>query len=361
MRFIGNKENLVDKIFSIIQEKKIEGTSFFDFFSGTTSVARYFKKLNYQIFSCDLLYFSYVLQEAYIVNNQNLQFEKLLNELKFENSSLIPTPLESVVEHLNQIAPLEGFIFKNYTPSGTSELKIPRMFFSDENGRIIDAIRTQIEDWKINDLISQNEYFVLIACLIETVPFYANISGVYAAFHKKWDPRAVKRLYLRPIKTIQSNKLNYSYNEDSINLLKKVSTDILYIDPPYNQRQYAPNYHLLETIAKYDNPAIKGVAGLRYYEHQKSRFCNAVSALDELSRIAQEGRFKTLILSYNSEGIMKKEEIISTLQRFGEVELIEFEYLRYKSNNNGDSKHKKFIKEQLYILKKYGQKSLDSY
>lgn len=72
MRYIGNKENLLDKIYQVMQSKNIKGNSFFDFFSGTTSVSRFFKKLDYQIYSSDLLYFSYVLQRTYIHNNQVL-------------------------------------------------------------------------------------------------------------------------------------------------------------------------------------------------------------------------------------------------------------------------------------------------
>jgi adenine-specific DNA-methyltransferase len=185
------------------------------------------------------------------------------------------------------------------------------------------------------------------------VPFYANISGVYAAFQKKWDPRAVKKMILRPIEFVINNKENFTYNQNSTELLDHVEADVFYLDPPYNQRQYAPNYHLLETIAKYDNPIIKGVGGLRDYQNQKSKFCNAKSAIQELSKVAKEGKFNTLILSYNTEGIMKQENIISSLEKFGKVELVEFEYLRFKSNSNGESSTKKFIQEQLYILKRY--------
>ena len=354
MRFIGNKENLVDKIYQVIQSKNIKGNSFFDFFAGTTSVSKYFKKLNYQVYSSDLLYFSYILQQAYVVNNKELYFEKLLSKLGFQSKQLFASPLHIVIEYLNQIPAVEGFISQNYTPKGTSELEIPRMYYSDENGEIIDAIRQQIEIWKNEDLISQNEYFVLLACLIETVPFYANIAGVYAAFQKQWDVRAVKKLILRPIEFVINQQKNQSFNENSVNLITEIEADIFYLDPPYNQRQYAPNYHLLETIAKYDNPEIKGVSGLRDYQNQKSKFCNASTAILELEIIAKKGKFKTLILSYNTEGIMSKEKILSTLQQFGEVELVEFEYLRFKSNNNGESKTKKFIQEQLYILQKNG-------
>jgi len=353
MRYIGNKENLLDKIHQVMQSKNIKGDSFFDFFAGTTSVSKFFKKLNYQIFSSDLLYFSYVLQKAYISNNQILNFEKVISEINFQSTSLLASPLHIVVEYLNQIAPVEGFISQNYTPYGTSGLEIPRMYYSDENGKIIDAIRQKIELWKTENLINENEYFILLACLIETVPFYANISGVYAAFQKKWDPRAVKKMILRPVEFVVNSKENFVYKENSIELLDQVKADIFYLDPPYNQRQYAPNYHLLETIAKYDNPIIKGVAGLRDYRNQKSKFCNATTAIQELNKIAKEGKFKTLILSYNTEGIMKQENIISTLENYGKVELVEFEYLRFKSNKNGESSTKKFIQEHLYILQKY--------
>lgn len=353
MRYIGNKENLLDKIYQVMQSKNIQGNSFFDFFAGTTSVSRFFKKLDYQIFSSDLLYFSYVLQKAYVSNNQELNFEKVLNKINFQSTSLFASPLHIVIEYLNQIEPVEGFISQNYTPVGTSELEIPRMYYSDENGKIIDAIRQKIELWKTENLINENEYFILLACLIETVPFYANISGVYAAFQKKWDPRAVKKMIMRPVEFVVNNKENFTFNVNSTELLNQVEADIFYLDPPYNQRQYAPNYHLLETIAKYDNPIIKGVGGLRDYQNQKSKFCNATSAIQELNKIAKEGKFKTLILSYNTEGIMKQENIISTLEKYGKVELVEFEYLRFKSNSNGESSTKKFIQEQLYILQKY--------
>ncbi|MEN9881034.1 MAG: hypothetical protein RLZZ308_217 [Candidatus Parcubacteria bacterium] len=352
MRFIGNKENLVDKIHQVMQSKNVKGTSFFDFFAGTTSVSKFFKKLNYQVISSDLLYFSYVLQRAYIVNNKELSFKKLLSNIKVQSNQLLPSPLNLVIEYLNKIKPVEGFIYEHYTPSGSSKLKQPRMYYSDENGKIIDAIRQQIEIWKTDDLITEDEYFVLLACLIETVPFYANITGVYGAFQKKWDVRALKKLELRPIELVINKKDNLSFNDNSVNLADKIKADIFYLDPPYNQRQYAPNYHLLETIAKYDNPIIKGVTGLRNYDDQKSNFCNAKTALVELSNIAKIANCKVLLLSYNTEGIMPQEKIISTLSEYGKVELVEFEYLRFKSNNNGEAKHKKFIKEQLYILQK---------
>lgn len=353
MRYIGNKENILDRIHHILTENGVTGTSFFDFFSGTTNVARYFKKQGYKVFSSDLMYLSYCLQKAYIENNDEPLFEKLLSTLpEIQCSSLFATPLEKVVTFLNSITPVEGFIYKNYTPDGTIELERPRMYFSSANGKMIDAIRMQIENWKSNDLILENEYYILLSCLIETVSFYANIAGVYAAFQKHWDPRAVKPLVLRTIETINNNKENIVYNSNSLDLVPNIDVDILYMDPPYNERQYLPNYHLVETIAKYDSPAIRGVTGMREYENKKSTFCNSKTALQGLDYIAANATFKYLVLSYNSEGIMKQDDIISTLSKYGDVKLEQFEYLRFKSNNNGLAKIKKHIFEQLYILKK---------
>jgi adenine-specific DNA-methyltransferase len=107
---------------------------------------------------------------------------------------------------------------------------------------------------------------------------------------------------------------------------------------------------LLETIAKYDNPKIKGITGMRDYADQKSVFCNSTSALKALRQIASESKYKVLLLSYNSEGIMKQEDILKTLKEFGKVELKEIDYLRFKSNSKGESATKKHIKEQIYLL-----------
>lgn len=352
MRFIGNKENLLDRIFDTVRERGVGGDSLFDFFAGTAGVGRYFKKKGYKVYSSDLLYFSYILQQAYIVNGQKPFFGKIFDLLPDEDNSLFPEPLDRVVSYLNSLPPVEAFIYNNYTPGGTKNLDIPRMYFIDSNGRKIDAIRQKIEEWNSLGLLEGQEYYVLLACLIESVPFYANIAGVYAAFQKKWDPRALKPFVLRRIELVLSEKNNEAYNVNSVELLDRVSADIFYLDPPYNQRQYAPNYHLLETLALWDSPTIKGVAGLRPYQDKKSKFCNKDSALTELSLIAQNGNYKTLILSYSTEGIMSQEDIVAVLEKYGVVELVEFDYLRFKSHSR-DLEAKKIIKEQLYILKRH--------
>ncbi|TYA13773.1 DNA adenine methylase [Aggregatibacter actinomycetemcomitans] len=353
MRYIGNKESLINSIYQVMLSRNILGKSFFDVFSGTTSVAKFFKKLNYKIISSDLMYYSYVLQKAYIDNNSEPEFLNLKSIIDFKSYDMFSTPVNDILNYLNKLEQKKGFIYSNYTPDGTLNLEQPRMYYTGENGAFIDKVRTKIEEWYINGLLTENEYFILIASLIETVPFYANISGVYAAFHKKWDSRALKSMYLREPEIIINSHSNKCYQSNSLDLLEEVEADIFYLDPPYNQRQYAPNYHLLETIAKYDNPEIKGVSGMRDYSNQKSRFCNAYTALNDLERFVKYGKYKHLILSYNNEGIMPEGEIIEVLKtNHNHVEIVDFDYLRFKSNNNGYHKDKKFIKERLYIVSK---------
>lgn len=353
MRFIGNKENIIEKIDSLLISKNVFGSIIFDTFAGTSSVGRYYKKKGYTVLSSDLLYFSYCLQRAYLVNNDYPRFFGIKNLLQDSGYGFFDDIFDRVINYLNNCTPIKGFIYNNYSPGGTQKLRIPRKFLTDENAKKIDAIRTKINEWFNEGLLAEDEYFILLASLLESVSFYTNVSGVYAAFQKTWDPRALKPFTLKKIEIIESEFDHKAFNADSTQIINKFEVDIIYLDPPYNHRQYAPNYHLLETIAKYDNPEIKGVAGLRDYTKEKSLFCNQKSALQELKKIVEEARYKFLVLSYNSEGLMEKEDILSILEQFGETSLIEFEYTRFKSNNNGIARTQKYIKEQLYILKRY--------
>lgn len=354
MRFIGNKEKLVANIYEILLKHNVIKTcdttkSFFDMFAGSTSVGRFFKMKGFSITSCDLLYLSYCLQRAYLQNNKEPRFRGLKDIV--DSKRHLNRPYEKVLAYLNSLESKRGFIYQNYAPSGSKNLATPRQYFSDYNACKIDAIRLEIEKWHIQDKISENEYFILLATLLESISLFANVAGVYAAFCKIWDKRALKPFNLKQITLLESDKQHICLCANSTKILQdaKQIYDLIYLDPPYNQRQYAPNYHLLETIARYDNPSIKGVAGLREWQGQKSRFCNKQNALAELETIMACKNFKTAILSYNSEGLMKKDEINEILKPHGAVIFEEMSYPRFKSNQN---KGKKFISEYVWVIAK---------
>ena len=260
MRFIGNKSNLLSNIEAVINENcNGDENVFCDIFSGTSSVARYFKN-RYKVISNDMLYFSYILQKATIENN------KIPNFLKLKSEGII-----DVFEYLEtfEVNNKNSFIADNYAPNENCD----RMYLTAENARRIDFIRNKIEEWKDKKLIKAQEYNYLLACLIEGVPYVSNITGTYGAYLKEWDKRAYKDFEMIRLNVTDNGVQNECYNEDANELIKNISGDILYIDPPYNSRQYLPNYHLLETIAKYDNPIINGKTGVREYSEEKSEYC----------------------------------------------------------------------------------------
>ncbi len=331
MRFIGGKTELLSNIEQVINENidTKEVNSFCDIFSGTSCVGRYFKN-RYEIYSNDLMFFSYVLQMATIKNNENPKFSKLskigINDV-FEY-------LEN--ENIDGIDKSRCFIYNNYSPNENCE----RMYLSNKNALRIDFIRCKIEDWKNDNLIDENEYFYLLACLIEGVPYISNISGTYGAYLKHWDKRTYNDFKMVKLDVENNNKNNKCYNKDANILIKEIEGDILYLDPPYNSRQYVPNYHLLETIAKYDNPEIYGKTGLRPYNDSKSKYCYKKDVKKVFEDLIKNSKFKHIIMSYSTDGIMSIEEIESILKdncNADTYKLYKIPYRKYVSKHEQES------------------------
>ena len=344
-RLIGSKYRILNNISEVIKKERITGKTFFDVFSGSAAVGRYFKR-KYSIISNDSLYFSYVLQKALIDLNEYPKFRGV----KIPNLPTEPKKrINQILEFLNKIERKEGFISNHYTPASKKIDGFKRKYFSEENGKGIDSIRMVIEEWFNKNQINDDEYFYLIASLLMAVQKVSNISGTYGAFNKFWDPRAKKPLILKFIDVIPSKFSHKAFNQDSFDILNKVHCDIAYIDPPYNERQYIANYHILETIARYDNCQISGKTGIRSYtEREKSVFCSRKLVGAALLRLLNELKTKYIILSYNSEGLLSKDEILSIFNKANlkGIKLYEFPYRRFKSNKNI---HNNEIKEYLFV------------
>lgn len=336
MRYIGNKNKILSYIDQLIIDKNInkENYTFCDAFSGTATVGNYFKN-RFKIIANDNLYTSYVMSCARL-NTPDLKFEKLGKN-----------PFEIFNDESNK---LEGFIYRNFSLGGSD-----RQYFSEENAARIDYIRTKIEKWYSEDKLTTNEYYYLIACLIESVSKVANVAGVYGSFLKIWDPRAIKPMKFIPVEQLNDVSLfeNEIYNKNIEELINDISGDILYLDPPYTKNQYSVQYHLLETIALYDEPELKGKTGARDTSSKTSKFSKPGEAHIEFEKIIAKANFKYIILSYSSDGIMSKEYIESVMKRYGKPETFEFRKFTYKQYLNSkaekDEKHCEYL---FYIEKK---------
>jgi len=341
MRYIGSKSKILYEIEKLIIDKKInkENYTFCDAFGGTAAVGDYFKD-RFKIIANDNLYMSYIMCQAKL-NTPDLKFSKLgLDPFSFFNG-------ES-----NQI---KGFIYNNYSLGGSE-----RTYFSEENAAKIDYIRITIEQWYLEDRISLKEYYYLIACLIESVSKVANVAGVYGSYLKKWDPRATKSMKFINVEQ-EAKKARFEnevYNKNIEDLINDISGDILYLDPPYTKNQYSVQYHLLETIALYDNPTLRGKTGCRDTSSHTSSFSKDGEVQIEFEKIIAKAKFKYIILSYSSAGIMSKEYIESVLKRYGNPKTYKFKKISYKKYLNSKSKNTGKNYEYLFFIEKYSDENI---
>lgn len=341
MRFIGGKNLMLDNIINVITENTNNVTTVIDLFSGSGVVASCFKESGYKVIANDVLYFSYVLNRGALCLNKKPLFKNLNIAKPLEYLSNL-TPEHSDID-INKC-----FMFKNYSPNENCH----RMYFQNENALKIDIIRITIEKWYIEGRINDDEYFYLLASLVSAVPYISNITGVYAAYLKSWDIRTHNSLCLKEPKLIKSRKKHIAYNKDANMLVKEIKADLTYIDPPYNERQYLPNYHILETIAKYDYPKIKGVTGMREYASAKSEYCQKTKVKEVFGNLLENINTRYILISYNNESLLSTAELSSILRAYAKKDsfrLFEYDYRRYK---NKIPNNKKGLKEQLYFIEK---------
>jgi len=331
MRYYGCKTKLLDYIGDVIEKLSLKKKAIiFDIFSGTSVVGQYFKKLGYTVYANDFLEFAYALAYCYIRTNNMPKFTHLKKHLnKVYNA-------ESVIAYLNNLPGEVNFITKNYSPHGKNR----RCFLSVKNAKKVDAIRHQIDIWKKYKWISKTEYYYLITALIEGINLVSNVAGTYAAYLKTWDNRALKPIKLTAPKIIKSNNKNLAIKCNANDIVSKYDVDVLYLDPPYNSRQFASNYFFLELVAEgwfNKKPKIYGLTGMRPYKNQKSAYSIVSQASEALLDLIDKARTKYIILSYNDEGIIPLNTLRKILKTKGIVQEFIKEHKRYRAINQDNS------------------------
>ncbi|MDR2611660.1 MAG: DNA adenine methylase, partial [Deltaproteobacteria bacterium] len=365
MRYIGGKSQLLGGIDAVVSENVPRGGGLFcDAFAGTGSVARHFKP-RFQIVSNDVLHFSYVLQKATVEANAAPSFAGL-------RRAGIDDPagwLERADVGLATGCPF--FIAGNYSPAPeggpgaaaglacagpgrAAAWPAPRpapgggrMYLTRPNAERVDFIRFTVEGWLAAGLLDEAEYYHLLARLIEGVPPVSNTAGTYGAYLKRWDRRALRPFALAPLEISDNGRDNRSFNTDANLLVRGIEGEVLYVDPPYTSRQYGSSYHLLETVSRYDSPAIHGVTGARDCQDARSAYCVRGEAEDAFEDLVAEARFRHLVVSYSDEGLVRIGRLEEVLRRHGTgacFRRYETPYRRYKSRTgDGADVHSEYV------------------
>jgi adenine-specific DNA-methyltransferase len=339
MRYLGCKAALIEYIQKLFEEKHLfgEGNTLFDAFCGTGTIAHHFKK-EFNIILNDNLHCATTFASGRVYASR-CTFETLgFNPFDFFNANE------------NQIV---GFFSRNYAPALSG-----RMYFSDWNAGRIDYFRQQIQEWRDTNVVSLAEYYYLLSALMESVSHVANVAGVYGAYLKTWDPRAVKRIvFMQPAETDlayddENNKLVEVRNGNIESIIEDIPCDILYLDPPYTRNSYSVQYHILETLILNDNPELRGVTGARSYENMSNDWSKPNKVEIVFDRVLAKTQATHIVFSYSSDGLMSKDYILHALKRYCYEDSVTCEEIAYKRYKNFKTADKQGHREYLF----YGRK-----
>ncbi len=348
IEFLGHKKSLLQFILSHIeQEVSPEPSDFTDLFCGTSVVSAAFKESGYKVTANDQLVWCSISAEAVLLNDGEPSFEGVIPFVEERRDTLFgSTTYGNVLALLNSLPPKRDFIYRSYSPASKRYSAFERMYFTEENAGRIDAIRAQIREW--DSLLTRGERALLLWDLIRAANAVSNIAGTYGCYLKHWKERSLQTLMLTPSHIARNSLPHRVFCGDANEVAKNIRGSIVYADPPYTKRQYAAYYHILETIAVGDEPALEGSTGLRPWQEKSSDYCyksKAPGALEDLVSKLQADHF---FLSYNADGQIPHGSILEILKKFGEVKFFEKPYRRYKSSGRP---HKgECVVERLYHL-----------
>lgn len=351
MNYIGSKFKLREflhfNINHILQKdgyKALNECVFCDMFAGTGAVGRFFKNKVKRVIANDREYYSFVLNQNYIANHKSSnKIQNLFDEL---NSDELTPPIEGKI-YQNYCLREQRFNVSEYRKPDLNSYK--RQYFTDYNGAKIDSIACKISNWKEKNIVDTKTYYHLVASLLESADKVANTASVYGAYLKYFKKSALKNIVLLPSVFEITENFHSVYQKDSNELIKDIEGDILYLDPPYNAREYGANYHLLNTIALYDDFIPRGKTGLRDY--QTSSFCKKNQVSNALEELIKNAKFSYVFLSYNDEGLLSLEEIKSIFSKYGTYDVVSQSYQRFKADSSRTHKQNSTI-EYLHILRK---------
>lgn len=324
-RYLGNKYRILTFIKQIISENCGDFESFADIFAGTGAVSSaYTDKI---LYTNDILYSNYLCHLTWF-SDEVFDISKVANYINLYNSEI---PFE------------ENYMTQNFSDT----------YFSDKVCSKIGFIRENIENESRSGKINIRERAMLITSLLYGIDKIANTCGHYDAYRKNAElPESFTMCVPEPNTNL---KHNHCFNEDTNELVKKISADVVYIDPPYNSRQYCDAYHLIENIARWEKPEVFGVAKKMDRTALKSKYCTreAPAAFEDLIKNITA---KYIVVSYNnmakkgndrSNARISDSQILETLENKGDVKTFS---QPLKAFTTGKSEHSD-NEERLFICK----------
>jgi len=338
LNYIGSKFQLLEWITQNIKDKtgwtSFEDKYVGDLFSGTGIVSYHFRKNKAHIISNDAELYSSIITHAFTRSTFTESCKIILDSLQKDINE-------------NKHSDTIGFITTHYSPYGDNE----RKFFTIENAKRIDYVRNKLE----TITTTEDDYKFILASIIISADAISNVPAVYGCFLKNFKTKATKHFMLTPIHTFTiPNDKSHTYNSDVLNVqfLSSFQTDMVYLDPPYNERQYSKNYFPLNIIAKTPEKLLeielKGKTGIPN-DCFISPFCKKGDVENAFDLLFKELKTKWIFLSYSSESIVSKDKMLDIMKKYGNVSVIEREYKRFKSfEYNKDV----LINEYLFCLQK---------
>lgn len=366
--YIGNKRALLPFLSQVFNQLELgDHVRFSDPFSGSGAVSRLAKLSGFDVFSNDWEYYSYMVNSCYLGVNKDESLKL------FKDRGGIKEIFSMFSDLKNDFDP---YISRHYSPKNTdsADYYTERLFYTKENGVFIDRARTLIEEmYPHGNLthIENKEKSILLASLLYEVSTHANTSGVFKACHKGFGGHGKDALgrILAPmsmeIPYLVDSPYNCSVSQmDAVEFVKGITTDICYLDPPYNMHQYGSNYFMLNTVALWDKPAVNQERGEdgRYLEKAgirkdwtktKSPYCYKSQAPDSFSDLMNNIDSRYIILSYNTEGIIPFDQLFDIMERHGKVNLHIKDYVLYRGGKQSLSR-KNHNMELLLVVDRNG-------
>ena len=312
-RYLGNKYKLLPFISEVVEKNCPDVESVADIFSGTGSAASAFNDRN--LITNDILYSNYICNLAW-----------------FGSQDFDENKIGEIISNYNELnVDEENYMTRNFADT----------YFSRADCSKIGFIREDIEKKFKDGFLNKRERALLIMTLIYAMDRIANTCGHYDAYIR--NAMFERSLILAFPEASHNNSLeNVCYNEDANQLVRRISADLFYIDPPYNSRQYCDTYHLLENVARWEKPEVFGVARKPDRKNQKSRYCsrNAAEAFEDL---IENIKAKYILFSYNnmsdkgndrSNARMTDEEIFRILKNNGNLQVFEEPYRAFSAGKS---------------------------